>query len=75
MAESAITAALPLYRAVRLVQPPIDCTHDIEPRHTEEFSHSLGLSVSPLDCDVRTSIGATAVSNISATPLSSPAYL
>ena len=52
-----------------------DSTHDIEPRHTEDFSHSLGLAVSLLDCDVRTSIGATAVSNITATAPSSPAYL
>ena len=32
----------------------VDSTHDIEPRNTEDFSHSLGLAVSPLDCDVRT---------------------
>ena len=50
-------------------------THDIKPRHTEDFSHSLGLAVSPLDGDVRTSTGATAVSSITATPPSSPAYL
>ena len=52
-----------------------DSTHDIEPRHNEDFSHSLGLAVSPLDYDVRTSIGATAVSNITATAPSSPVYL
>ena len=50
-------------------------THDIEPRHTEDFSHSLGLAVSPLDCDVRTSIGATTVSITTATAPSSPSYL
>ena len=52
-----------------------DSTHDIEPRRTEDFSHSPGLAVSPLYRDVRTSIGATAVSNIAATASSSPDYL
>ena len=42
----------------------VDSTHDIEPRNTEGFSRSLGLTVSPLDCDVRTSIGGTAIPNI-----------
>ena len=45
-----------------------DSTHDIEARITEDFSHTLRLAVSPLSCDMRTSIGATAVSNITATP-------
>ena len=36
-----------------------DSTHDIEPRNTEDCSHSLGLPVSPLyeNCDVRRSTG------------------
>ena len=53
----------------------VDSTHDIQPRNTEDFSLSLGLAAFPLDCDVRTSIGATAVSNTTATAPSSPVYL
>ena len=45
----------------------VDSTHDIEPRNTEDFSRSLGLVVSPLECecDGRTSIDATVVFDIS----------
>ena len=33
-----------------------DGTHDIEKRDTEDFPRSLGLTVSPLEYDVRTSV-------------------
>ena len=36
----------------------VDSIHGLEPRNTEYFSRSLGLAVSPLDCDVRTSVSA-----------------
>ena len=52
-----------------------DSTHDIEPRNTEDFSRSLGLVVSPLECDIRASIGAAAVPDITATAPSSHAYM
>ena len=53
----------------------VDSTHDIEPRNTEDFSRSLGLVVSPLECDIRASIGAAAVPDITATAPSSHAYM
>ena len=57
--ETAIAAALPLCRTVRLAQPPIART--ILNRATLKIFRTLGLAVTPLYRDVRTSIGATAV--------------
>ena len=36
-----------------------DCSLDIDSSDAEEFPCSLGFPVSPLECDVRTSIDAT----------------
>ena len=45
-----------------------DGTHGVKPRNAE------GFAVSPLECDVRTSIGATASLDIAATAPSSPDF-
>ena len=50
----------------------VNGSHDIDSRHVEDFSGSLGFPASPLGCkcDVRTSIDVTAVFDITATALS-----